>query len=334
MLLVVLIMGIVLGMTGSLMGGFFNMFELNEDQSAAKLRANNVFNILSVPLQNAGIGLPSKDIGGYFMIISPDPPIVNWTKPIAIDNSTVSPGTYNTLSGDRMRIVYALPTSVQAKDENRDFSTAGLGIIPEKEIEFSQTLPIGAAYRPYDLTVGGSAVSSFFTFPGMLMLPFHASDSVSGSDTKIKVIGRQPRFSPSPDLAGTNVIRANHEMYLLRAAVAYVDSAGYFVLMEADDKDPSVANTPYPAYPAASTDFYGLRVDGVKAIHFAQDSEGRYITVSVMVEGDSSSTPRPAMKGALEAKWLELSGKALSLTPNVHYEVVSMTYRTRNLQNE
>jgi prepilin-type N-terminal cleavage/methylation domain-containing protein len=334
-LLVVLIMGIVLGMTGSLMGGFFNMFEVSEDQSAAKLRANNVFNILSVPFQNAGIGLPSQDINTYHYFSGPSyaAPISHWSKPITIDNSGASPGTYNTRSGDRMRIIYALPTGVQTEIEVDAFGGEHVGSHTSlTQIKFTKDLPIGSSYIPYDLTVTGNvnAMSRFFTFPGMNMLPFHA-DSATGRT--IIASGRQPAFKVSPDITGKgeNVIRANHEMYLLRAAVAYVDSTGHFMLMDVDDSDPSSGDL-YP--PASDTGYHGLRVDGVKAIHFAQDPDARYITVSVMVEGDSSSTPRPSMKGLLETKWLEATGQTLSLTQGVHYEMLSMTYRTRNLQND
>ncbi|MDR3281278.1 MAG: prepilin-type N-terminal cleavage/methylation domain-containing protein, partial [Synergistaceae bacterium] len=61
LLVVVLIMGVLVGVVGSLMGGFVANFEMTDDQSIARRRASDVFNILQVPLLNAGLGIPADN---------------------------------------------------------------------------------------------------------------------------------------------------------------------------------------------------------------------------------------------------------------------------------
>lgn len=345
-LLVVLIMGIVLGMTGSLMGGFFNMFEMSEDQSSARMRADNVFSILSMPIQNAGIGVPSEDVGDYFLKTKFNVPVSNWETPIAIDNSLASSaGTFpvSVRSGDRMRIIYVVPTGVQTTAAVPDFSTAASGYAAKGSIEnvpivFSSQIPSRSSGKSYYLTTSGDStkpyMSRYFTFPGMNMLPMHA-DSYNASTKTMIASGMQPGFIPSPDMMGANVIRAYHEMHLLRAAVAYVDDSGHFVLMDAEDKDPSVLNAGvHIAFPPASDDrFSGMRVDGIKAINFSQDPEWRFLTVTVLAEGDSASSNNAAQQTRVIDAWADLTGETIALVPGVHYELLSMTYRTRNLQN-
>jgi type II secretory pathway pseudopilin PulG len=337
-LVVVLIMGIVLGMTGSLLGGFFDMFDASEDQNVARRRAQDVFNILSAPLQNAGIGVPSKDLGTFFDIsgVTGFKP-VNWTSPLSLGDSSA----WGVASGDRMRVVYALPTGFKTGgNENADFSTKSSswpegvgGRTPAGNILFDRSisadLPSGTApIDPYGIYAGGQSMLSYFTFPGMHMQPFYLN---SASGTTFNATSSWPRFKISPDITGSNVVRAYHDLYSLHAALAYVDSAGYFYLMDVNGADPSMP--PTPVYPPASDDHYsGLRIEGIAAIHFEQDPERRFVTVSVLAEGDTRNNTRDdnGVWKRLADRWLDIAG--VNLVPGVYYEELSMTYRTRNLQ--
>jgi hypothetical protein len=339
-LIVVLIMGVVLGMTGALLGGFFDMFESSEDQNIARMRAQDVFNILSAPLQHAGVGVPSADVGTFFDLGAPNFKL-DWTSPLSIGKGAA----WDVLSGDRMRIVYALPTGFKTGgSENQFFSTystnATQGGPPvtssgANDISFDRAIdtaiPSGSdALNPYGIYAGSDSMLSYFTFPGMYMMPFYLNSASGGA--RFNATSCVPYVSEYQDIMGGNVVRAYHDLYSLHAAVAYVDGGGNFYLMDVNNTDPTAP--PSPTYPTTSDDSYsGLRVEGIAAIHFEQDSKKRFVIVSVLAEGDTRNNTRDesGVWEKLRARWLDIAG--INLVPGVYYEELSMTYRTRNLLN-
>jgi prepilin-type N-terminal cleavage/methylation domain-containing protein len=323
-LLVVLIMGIVLGMTASLLGGFYNMFETTEDQSVAKMRAQDVFNMLNVPIQNAGIGVPSSDLNLYFDITGGTAPeVAAWTAPLTIAKGTS--GSFDAVEGDRMRVIYALPTGLKTVQGTNVPAFSAIGARTDAavdgNIQFIDSLPSG-------ITADSGNLSSFITFPGMDMHPFYVKSK--NSATEIVASSKKPWNTVSPDLIGSNVVRAYHDLYAIRAAVAYVDADNNFCLIELG-ADPSVSSPAYPA--ASSSNFNGFRVEGIAGIYFEQDTAGRYVTVRVLAEGDVMNSQRDdntEKRQALATWWNGKTG--ITFNPGVLYEELSMTYRTRNLQ--
>ena len=116
-MVVVLIMGVMVGVVGSLMGGFITNFEMTDDQSIARRRASDVFNILHIPLLYAGMGVPADNFNYYFEPVNAlgtfygGAPISAWDGPVSVPSV---PGGGNSI----MRVVYGIPAGV--KQTNAD----------------------------------------------------------------------------------------------------------------------------------------------------------------------------------------------------------------------
>jgi prepilin-type N-terminal cleavage/methylation domain-containing protein len=367
-LIVVLVMGIVLGVTGSLLGGFYNMFQATGDQSSARMRAQAVFNILSVPIQGAGIGIPSGDMKIPFTFDEIDGKKVEfamsgWNAPVFI-----SPDT-DTTSGDYLRVIYGIPTGLKyVADEEID-----LGVEPRADIKHGSVVKLEPTARlntarqignkgfskitgtpkidPYDITAvdvsGTSPVegisSALVVFPGTDMMP--AAVDEMGPSGVVKFYTQPLHYYPplnaneaahkvEPEDGNrskrANKIRPNHDIFLLRGAWAYVDKiGGDSVFCFLNAYNKNAAN---PLSPSDNA-FSGFMIEGIAGIWFetasAVGDRWRYVSVEVLAEGDTMDEGRDASSmAALKSKW---GSRGLTLEDGVFYEEFSRVFRPRNL---
>jgi hypothetical protein len=336
-LVVVLIMGMVLGVTGSLMSGFFSLFENADDQTIASMRAQDVFKVLSTPIQSSGIGIPknelasSNDFDVYFEIGGKKAPIADWNYgPVSIADGA----SWHAARGDKMRVVYSIPSGAKYKSDVKNETFKGTGSVPSGPVtatlEFLGATLHSNAALPDAIIPGVGDVRSFVTFPGISRAPLLV-DNIRPD--QLEVQGKRPPEDTSLDFAeGRNVILPYHDLYLVRAAVAYVRN-GTFCLVDVNDIDPSTAG-----YPPASDDrFSGFRVEGISAVLFEQDPNWRFLTVHIVAEGDAANSSRreeaniDRIMQALRAVSPDIDDN-LHLDPSMHYEYFTRTYRTRNLQ--
>jgi hypothetical protein len=360
-------MGVVLGMTGSLLGGFYRMFETSEDQSAARMRAQDVFNILMTPIQNAGIGVPSRDMSIPFTFKFPSPypsETVNfamnntsWGGPLGIakpgetgkfrPNPSLSGYEDAAASGDQMRVIYGIPTGIKhvggeieagefvslplvgtEREIEGDFTNKiGAKNIPEAEVSGNKIDPYDMAYPDYDLIRSENGVTST-----LVAFPganmMPAALSKAPSGSQIYIVTQPLYYEVSPDYTGANIIRSYQDIFMLRAGWAYVNNNTFCMLdIYNFDKFQNVSM----AAPSASADiFSGFMIEGIAGIWFETDSKQRYVTVEVLAEGDTLEESRgSAARAALESKW---TLRNVTLAPGVYYEEFSRTYRTRNIQ--
>ncbi|MDR1134152.1 MAG: type II secretion system GspH family protein, partial [Synergistaceae bacterium] len=326
MLVVVLIMGVLVGVVGSLMGGFVTNFEMTDDQSIARRRAQDVFNILQTPILNAGLGIPPDNFDYYFAPIGSGTgvggaPMQTWHNgPIEVisHDSFSSPRFHASENrGDALRIVYSVYSGVKnlSSGDIVDFGVeAGTGDVGGVEIPLSGNAPVGGGDGIQFAAAGTNSVRSYVTFPGISMHPEMATGYYgSGTDhTRLSVSGKQPHVASDDDVLSRNVIRAYHDMFLVKAGLAYVDDNGTFCLYEVngDSLDPATGpGSPLPY--AASADIAGAnerlvyRVEGIKAIRFVRetDTAGRVtgINVYVLAEGDNAVTGRTSDSPAVKA---------------------------------
>jgi prepilin-type N-terminal cleavage/methylation domain-containing protein len=371
-LIVVLIMGFVLGMTGSLLGGFMNMFDTNENQNVARQRAQDVLTLLSVPLQNAGLGLcaTSEDLddgierifdgigsgGSGTDIVFGAHGSAKRKRYIEIVNSstTSDPSEHwheNATSGDMIRVIYGLPTGVNILGADESSSHSGEFDLFDKYSKYKSPSDTGevvfyidkTAYpdfeysspsdstilKPWRLHVGdGNTINFCFTFPGMDMMPIKATAVVPATGTDpLKLTGtmKSPLYTASPDFVTQNVIRPNSDLILLRDICAFVDAYKYFGMVE---QNGTAGPEDWENIGVRSAD-YGFRVEGIAGIWFEQDINWRYVTVTVLAEGDVMDERMDGARASLAAKW---APRGVSLVNGVYYEEMSRTFRTRNLQ--
>jgi hypothetical protein len=349
-------MGIVLGMTGSLLGGFYNMFEASEDQSSARMRAQDVFNILSTPIQNAGIGVPSADLEHAFTFTGVDslPKVefgmLTWPAPLSIASGDNQP--FDDLSGNQLRVVYGVPTGIKhigaeippepsgpSKPHKTSFSF-------ERQIGDRQIIDAGdvVSLDPYYMKEidSNATTASLLGFPGADMMPVLIYSKVTpfaGTTRELNIYNNPLSYVPSPDYFGANTIRSNLDVFMIRGAWVYVDSDDTFCFLNIHSPIFRDAGFPTPggspATPPPHTDplFSGFMIEGIAGIWFETDADPdyswRYLKVDVLTEGDALDEKRDASRAALEAKW---NARGVSLKPGVYYEEFSKVIRTRNLQ--
>ena len=357
-LVVVLIMGIVVGVIGSLMGGFIRSFEITDDQSIARRRAADVFNILQNPMLYAGMGIPADSFAYYFEPINGvgGAPIENWGGgPISIVSEDLSP----VQSGPVMRVVYTVPAGIKSIDDDVTEFSSESAVEKTPDVEKNET-PLdpgnGFVTTPKLLNLVGSSIQgkisvsdydvrSYVTFPGIRMHPSVIqafSETVTTPEKPVEVeihlVGKVSRQKDSNEETGDvfadgrNVIRQYHDMYLVRASVAFVDSEDstfYFA---------DVTNNDVVDFRSVG-DLDGFRVEGIKAVHFEPmwrpSSLGDYVigvTVYVIAEGDNAITGRgsgasPSQTFRTEARW-----NGLTFEDEVYYEEFQMQWRTRNIE--
>jgi prepilin-type N-terminal cleavage/methylation domain-containing protein len=349
-LIVVMIMAIVVGVTGSLIGGFIAMFETTEDQTVSRRRAQDVFNVLRIPVQNAGLGLPAAipahtmPYGGwstlneyYFRANSitanpGSPSVLDWPAPIEV------------ITGPRgsqaLRVLYSLPSGSKNGDKEvmdfceklNDADKPEAGTRTDMEI----TVPLSGDLRnPFGVFPGGNDVRAFITFPGINMHPIFV-DELESDGITLRVSGKPPFETVddrSDDIFGRNEIRPYHDLYVVRAGVAYVDNAYNFMFFDVPNTSLDPGGSSGFVFPPASSDLYsGFRVEGIRGVSFDLDPQRRYLTMHVLAEGDiadstrNTSTAKPA---DIRAKWTPIIG---TLDNEIFYEEYSMTWRMRNIK--
>jgi len=148
-------------------------------------------------------------------------------------------------------------------------------------------------------------------------------------------VGRASQAIPDvEDPIPRNMIRPYHDMYLVRAGVAFVDNNSTFYLAD-------ITNN---VNPGNNPD--GFRVEGIKAIHFepasrdVELSDGttrKHITgmrVYVIAEGDNFITGRNVgtESSASQAFRSEPRWDGLTFDDEMYYEEFQMQWRTRNVE--
>jgi prepilin-type N-terminal cleavage/methylation domain-containing protein len=323
-LIVILIMGVLVGVVGSLMSGFVSSFEATDDQSIARRRAQDVFNILQMPVLNAGMGLPGDHFDWYFVLNGHRAPVASWDTPLSVSGT----------DGDILRVVYSVPTGVKngtTPGMVDDFSAKPPGYVPDSStfsrsgVTLTKSLPAGVEGVIAKTVSTPLDMRAFVTFPGIHMHPLYVTN-IDVPRTTITLAGKKPyEVVDSEDVMPRNVIYPYHDIFKVRAAVAYVDSNSTFCFADVGTNDitgkPNVSTfTNAPAF----------RVEGIKAVKFERDSDGRTLTVSVIAEGDTvdSSRGETAQLQNLKARWPHIT----TFEPDKYYEDFSITWRTRNVE--
>jgi prepilin-type N-terminal cleavage/methylation domain-containing protein len=334
-LFVVLIMGIVVGVVSSLMLGFVGNFEMTDDQSLARRRAQDVFNILQVPILNAGLGLPADDgTSGappvnnmyYFGTVNGKAaPISEWHGPVQVISNDFG-------RGDALRLVYSVFAGVkQVSDE--DIITFGGPPSGVKSTTLRITDPLRAGYDGITPSVGESSrsVHSYIAFPGMGLHPLLVTGT--GPDT-IDVAGLTPRTVtvPSEDVVEKGVIRPYHDVHFVRAGVAYVDDQSTFCFADITTSDIPPGSLPR----ASALTGAAYRVEGIAAMRVERPLDVyngaiRSLTVYVVAEGDSNVTGREGNEGSASQEF-RAHYPGVTFNPEMHYEEFVMRLRTRNVE--
>jgi prepilin-type N-terminal cleavage/methylation domain-containing protein len=330
-MIVILIMGVLVGVIGSLMGGFVSNFEVTDDQTIARRRAQDVFNILQIPIQNAGLGLPADNFDYYFDVTGAPAGaarVRRWVEPVSVDSA--APGANNVL-----RVVYSVPTRLKSKAGTINFSAKHGGAIDTD----------GPQTQNFELTAAaniGQLENTFVTFPGIHMHPVLLTN-VNAATPSVTLDGRRPKYTvgsnnPAYSVANSsdidvvlprNAIYPYHDMFSVKAGVAFVDTASS-VFVFADDILSNDITAPSAADYTTSLSQVplGFRVEGVKAIMFDRN-DARALTVRVVTEGDSADSTRneSVQMSAIRSRW-----PGVTFNDDIYYEEFTMRWRTRNVE--
>ena len=328
MLVGVLIMGVLVGVVGSLMGGFVTNFEMTDDQSIARRRAQDVFNILQVPILNAGLGIPPVSFDYYFA----GAPIEGWNGPIpeVISNSNDR--------GDVLSVVYSVYSGFKnVSGDIDDFSGNGPGDVENVLMSLRGANPIGEADGIQIADSTARPMRSYITFPGISMHPeivknFTETEENGVITLTLTLSGKKPHTEGSPLGMSPNMIMSYHDMFLVRAGLAYVDDNGTFCLYDIND----IIGTKLPTASSAdelATRKLVYRVEGIKAVRFERVTSGDMVTgvnVYVLAEGDNTITERTSGDALSELKkrWPD----TIELDDGMYYEDFEMRWRTRNIE--
>jgi hypothetical protein len=347
------------------MGGFLTNFEMTDDQSIARRRAQDVFNILQTPILNAGLGIPPVSFDHYFAPLASGlggAPIRTWTGPIQVISHDASTSGFPAAEnrGDALRVVYSVYSGVK-NVHSRDIAVFSLqsGQVPgdapgmvELPLEGNDLLTGG---HPIQLaSTSSNSVHSYVTFPGISMHPEMMEAFDSGTD-RLTLAGKtSSTVNASEDVLPRNVIRPYHDLLLVRAGLAYVDDNGTFCFYDINDDviepGPGVELTT-----AASADIAGnlvYRVEGIKAVRFVPeiDTDGRVTSVNVYVlaEGDNAVTGRTSASPAVQDLrnrvfppgsplagtqiWPNSGLNKINWDDEMYYEDFEMRWRTRNVE--
>lgn len=331
LVIAVAVMVIVAGVAGSLMSGYLSLYTTADDQASTRRRAQDVFDMLRVPLQMAGIGLPPSDLNHYFAV-GGMPPVAQWGAPIE-----VVPNNTHTDCGNALRVVYALPSEIKNGPAELDTFSSKAGnaaTIYSASLNLSTSLDILTS-MPNRVVLDHDDTRAFITFPGSQMTPLEVT---AATPKTLNLQGRPPLAAhiPSNDIFVSNTIAPFHDVFFVRAIVAYVgarpDGTKEFCLFETNTDDPSSTS---PAFPvgANAADWVGFRIEGIHAVHFEQDPARRFVTVNLLVEGDTMDSSRIAgsARGEVERRWRDWY-PTMVFNPDILYEHFSITLRTRNVR--
>jgi prepilin-type N-terminal cleavage/methylation domain-containing protein len=355
-LVVVLIMGVLVGVVGSLMGGFLTNFEMTDDQSIARRRAQDVFNIIQTPILNAGLGIPSNHFDYYFAPLGSGiggAPIRTWAGPIqVISHDKTSSPRFNATEnrGEALRVVYSVHSGVKnvSSVDIANFSGTPQGDATPVEISLEEYGGTLTGFYIQIASIGSNSTHSYVTFPGISMHPEMVWKYDSGTN-KLALAGKKPFTVASEDVLPRNVIRPYHDLLLVRAGLAYVDNSGTFCFYDINDSEfEPGAGVSLPT--AAAADIAGesvYRVEGIKAVRFVPeigaDGQVTSVNVYVLAEGDNAVTGRTTTSAAVTAlrnrkfpPGSPLAGKPIwpdiDWDDEMYYEDFEMRWRTRNIE--
>jgi prepilin-type N-terminal cleavage/methylation domain-containing protein len=334
-MIVILIMGVLVGVIGSLMGGFVSNFEITDDQTIARRRAQDVFNILQIPIQNAGLGLPADNFNYYFApggvtVTTGAVRVQGWWEPVSVDTAN-----------NVLRVVYSVPagmkTGADSSSGTDSFSSAaGAYGAADPTTGISDVTGTGdVAGVAVNLTASSDVSGvddTFVTFPGIHMHPAVVTD-VNGSAAPLPNIvlsGKRPRYKvDSEDVIPRNVVYPFHDVFSVKAGMAFVDETSS-VFVFADDVLTVDLTPPTVVTPTLLSHVpLGFRVEGVKAIRFDGGDLPRTLTVRVVTEGDSADSARnkSSQMSEIEKRW-----PGVTFNPDIYYEEFTMSWRTRNVE--
>jgi type II secretory pathway pseudopilin PulG len=332
-LVVIIIIAIMVGVTGTMFSGIVTFAERTDDHSVARRRADDAFNVLRVPILNAGLGIPSVSMDWYFDMGGLSAPVASWAGPVEVASAG------GAASGDALRLIYSVKSGGRnGKKTIDDFSTKESTNVKQWiSVPVEVTLASGVVPE-----VGGNGVwggnggvtspvdmRAFVTFPGVFKSPLYAAryNAADAASYRIHLIGRTPHaVSEDSDVLWRNVIHPNHELYLVRAGIAYVDDESRFCFIDVTSGD-----YPLNALPKGKDINNGFTIDGIGGVKFEQADNKRIIKVTVLAEGDNVTTERAPGAGLvqLKSRW-----PGVTFDDGRYYEEFSMSWRTRNLGEE
>lgn len=330
-LIVIVIMAMLVGVLGSLLSSYFRFSDMAVDMSIAQRRAQDVYNILELPVLDAGVGVPACSFDHYFSVDGLAPPVAHWNAPLSIISND-----RHANRGNVLRVVYSVPLGTKNDmNEVLAFSAqGGVDLVNTYPGTINLTAGISFDNGPRSILPQQANTRSYITFPGAHMHPLLVLNS--STPTSLNLKGKKPHKSvPSEDIFVRNAIHPFQDVRLLRGAVAYVDRNSVFHLIDVFDRDPSnmtPASQNLPSVTPVSLDWSGFHVEGIRAVRFEQDADRRFLTVHILAEGDtadSSRNPDSAVFKEILDIW---SRDITSLDRNLHYETFSKTWRTRSVQ--
>lgn len=174
----------MVGVVASILGGYLDISKKTENQSIAKRRAQDVFNILELPVQSAGVGIPSGNFDYYFEVESEGPPIMKWAKPLSVDKKPTAG------HGNALRVVYSIPANTK-NDSNEIVGFSGgygsSGIDHTKKIGLTWAVPASSdsAARLDSIVLDKKDVRSFVMFAGIHMHPLRVDKTENGGQASI-----------------------------------------------------------------------------------------------------------------------------------------------------
>jgi hypothetical protein len=162
----------------------------------------------------------------------------------------------------------------------------------------------------------------------------------SGGNDTLQVYGKMPYTTDADtDVLPRNVIRPYHDMFLVKAAMAYVDDDGTFCMYDIN-YDNDIFNRGASLPTANKTDGDNkpvYRVEGIKAVRFlpelGTDNRVTGVNVRVLAEGDNAVTGRRTDTQAvrdLRNRWPDISAR--DWDDDMYYEDFEMRWRTRNVE--
>jgi hypothetical protein len=215
-----------------------------------------------------------------------------------------------------------------------NFSGAPGADVSGVTLKLSANPPVGGGDGIQLANSGTNMVRSYVTFPGISMHPEMATAYDSSVPRELTVSGKTPHTIASEDVLDRNVIRSYHDMFLVKAGLAYVDNNGTFCLYDIYD-DVFDTGNPLPLASAADAAVDMLyRVEGIKAVRFEQETgaDGRVtgINVHVLAEGDNAITGRTSTSFAVQQ--LRDRWPGITWNDEMYYEDFEMRWRTRNIE--
>ena len=321
-LVVVVIMARLVTVTVTVLGGYMKVYWMNKDQNSASRRAQDVFNILEPAVLYAGLGMPAVNTGNFFNSLAP---VASWRSPIVVASCDAA---INPDRGNVLKVLYALRSGFKNGDtECKKFCPAPIGTTAVLPLIGSQADFFPGA--PYHMPESGYAAAandmrSYVTFSGAYMHPLRITGYTVTAAAKSLTLINDWRSALSDDVTlpfTKNTIHPYHDMYVVLAGVAFVDSKSVFNFLHIRQSDFGLPSSGFNADALS-----GFRIEGIRAVRFEKDADNKYLTVRVLAEGDGTASDSANNTASLAASW------GLTLERNKYYEEFVRTWRTRNIQ--